>query len=80
MQPVQLPRPEFALAKVGRWALYFSHGKLYAYRMPFQTMRSGAPFEHEAKYLEWPSSSDDVPEVTRQIFNNAEAEWRRGIT
>lgn len=52
MEPVPLPRPEFALCKVGRWSLYrLSDGRLVAHRPSFETVRKGDVFRHEPKYI-----------------------------
>ncbi len=80
MQPVQLPRPEFALCKIQKWSLYRLHdGRFVAHRPVFETLRDGKLFKHEPMFIEWPSSAGDVPEVTRQKFDEAVAEWKAGV-
>ncbi len=80
MQPVQLPRPEFALCKIQRWSLYRLHdGRFIAHRPGFETVRKGDIFKHDPMYIEWPSSADDVPEATRKEFDAAVSEWKAGV-
>ena len=80
MQPVDPPRPEFSLCKIGKWALYRLHdGRFVAHRQKYETVRKGTIFTHEPMYIEWPSSTQDVPEVTGQEFTKAMNEWKAGV-
>lgn len=80
MQPVQLPRAEFAICKVLRWSLYRLHdGRFVAHRPSFETVRQGNIFKHDAMFIEWPSAAEDVPEATRKTFDEAMTEWKAGV-
>ena len=76
IESYSLPRPEFAICKVGRWSLYRTNsGQFIAHRPSFETVRKGDIYTHEPKYIVWPSAAEDVPEATRKTFDEAMKEW-----
>ena len=78
---ITLPRPEFALCKIGKWSLYrLNDGRLFAHRPKFETRRKEGPFTHEELTLEWPTTTADMPEDTRREFAAVAAEMRGGLT
>ena len=78
--PLLLPRPEFALAKIGRWSLYrLTNGRLVAYRKGFSTTRGGELFMRPDLFIDWPSSIGDIPESTRLEFAAVVTEMRAGL-
>lgn len=80
MQPIPLPREEFAICCVRDWRLYRIYdGRFIAHRKAKETVRKGVVTTWEAKFIEWPSCADDIPEATRKAFNEAEAEWLKGV-
>jgi hypothetical protein len=78
---ITLPRPEFALCKIAKRSLYRLHdGRLVAHRPAHETRRENMPFKHPEVFLDWPSSSDDIPEKTRREFAAVAAEMSGGLT
>lgn len=78
---ITLPRPEFALCKMGKWSLYrLTDGRFVAHRKQFETLRDGKPFLHEEKFIDWPSQCDDIPARTRLEFGHVAREMTVGLT
>ena len=80
MEPITLPRQEFALCKIRDWSLYrLFDGRLVAHRKAKETVRKGEVVKWDEKFIAWPSDADDIPEATRKEFNTAASEWQMGI-
>lgn len=78
---ITLPRPEFALCKVGKWSLYrLNSGKLVAHRPSFRTYRKTLPYDHPELLLDWPTTSEDMTDETRKEFAAVAAEMAGGLT
>ncbi len=78
---ITLPRPEFALCKLGKWSLYrLASGRLVAHRPAHETRRNNLPFQHPELIIDWPSTSEDMPEATRKEFGAVAEEMTGGLT
>lgn len=80
-EAITLPRPEFALCKVGKWSLYrLKDGRLFAHRPSFRTYRKNLPYDHPELTLAWPSNSEDMDESVRKEFTITANEMAGGLT